>query len=193
MFTSRAEHRLLLSQNNAEQRLIKKAFELGIVSNKRYKEFEEKEKKYKEFVYSVLEKTKIKTFKDKNNKTINLDEKKSIATILARPDVDEKKLLKLSGIEKELFNRASTEIKYKGYIEKQQREINKNKKQNNKPIPKDIDYKSIAGLSNEVVEKLLRSEPETIGSAARIEGVTPAAINLILINIKKQELKKTNA
>ena len=116
MFTSRAEHRLLLSQNNAEQRLIKKAFELGIVSNKRYKEFEEKEKKYKEFVSSVLEKTKIKTFKDKNNKAINLDEKKSIATILARPDVDEKKLLKLSGIEKELFNRASTEIKYKGYI-----------------------------------------------------------------------------
>ena len=193
MFTSRAEHRLLLSQNNAEQRLIKKAFELGIVNNKRYKEFEEKEKKYKEFVSNVLEKTKTKTFKDKNNKTINLDEKKSIATILARPDVDEKKLLKLSGIEKELFNRASTEIKYKGYIEKQQREINKNKKQNNKPIPKDIDYKSIAGLSNEVVEKLLRSEPETIGSAARIEGITPAAINLILINIKKQELKKTNA
>ena len=78
------------------------------------------------------------------------------------------------------------------YVPTKTREIT-NKKQNNKPIPKDMDYKSIAGLSNEVVEKLLRLEPETIGSAARIEGVTPAAINLILINIKKQELKKTNA
>ena len=66
-------------------------------------------------------------------------------------------------------------------------------KQNNKKIPPSINYKEISGLSNEVVEKLTKSQPETIGSAARIEGVTPAAINLILINIKKQELKKTNA
>ena len=66
-------------------------------------------------------------------------------------------------------------------------------KQNNKKIPHTIDYKNISGLSNEVVEKLTRSKPETIGSAAQIEGVTPAAINLILINIKKIELQKINA
>ena len=67
------------------------------------------------------------------------------------------------------------------------------KKQNNKNIPDSIDYKNISGLSNEVVEKLTQSKPETIGSASQIEGVTPAAINLILINIKKIEIKKVNA
>ena len=91
------------------------------------------------------------------------------------------------------FKRASTEIKYKGYIEKQTREINKNKKQNNKKIPASINYKEISGLSNEVVEKLTKSQPETIRLASQIEGVTPAAINLILISIKKQELEKLNA
>jgi len=101
--------------------------------------------------------------------------------------------MKLSAEEEIFFKRASTEIKYKGYIEKQTREINKNKKQNNKKIPPSINYKEISGLSNEVVEKLTKSQPETIGSASQIEGVTPAAINLILISIKKQELEKLNA
>jgi tRNA uridine 5-carboxymethylaminomethyl modification enzyme len=112
---------------------------------------------------------------------------------LARPDVDENKLIKPNIEEEAFFKRASTEIKYKGYIEKQTREINKNKKQNNKKIPPSINYKEISGLSNEVVEKLTKSQPETIGSASQIEGVTPAAINLILIRIKKQELEKLNA
>jgi tRNA uridine 5-carboxymethylaminomethyl modification enzyme len=116
-----------------------------------------------------------------------------LQSILARPDVDENKLIDLKEKEQNLLKRASVEIKYKGYIDKQKREINKNKKQNNKKIPDDIDYKNISGLSNEVVEKLTQSKPETIGSASQIEGVTPAAINLILINIKKIEIKKVNA
>jgi tRNA uridine 5-carboxymethylaminomethyl modification enzyme len=193
MFTSRAEHRLLLSQNNAEQRLLCKAFELGIISEERKTTFVKKEKQYAEFVKTRLDKTKILSFTNKKQQTVSLDEKRSISSILARPDVDENNLMKLSTEEEIFFKRASIEIKYKGYIEKQTREINKNKKQNNKKIPPSINYKDISGLSNEVVEKLTKSQPETIGSASQIEGVTPAAINLILINIKKQELEKLNA
>lgn len=193
MFTSRAEHRLLLSQNNAEQRLLSKAFDLGVISEERNTTFINKEKQYMEFVKAKLDKIKISSFTNKKQQTISLDEKRSISSILARPDVDEKNLIELSIEEEAFFKRASTEIKYKGYIEKQTREINKNKKQNNKKIPPSINYKEISGLSNEVVEKLTKSQPETIGSASQIEGVTPAAINLILISIKKQELEKLNA
>ena len=193
MFTSRAEHRLLLSQNNAEQRLLNKAFSLGIISKERNTNFVNKEKQYAEFVKTRLEKTKISSFTNKEQQTVSLDEKRSISYILARPDVDENNLIKLNKKEEAFFRRASTEIKYKGYIEKQTREINKNKKQNNKKIPASINYKEISGLSNEVVEKLTKSQPETIRLASQIEGVTPAAINLSLISIKKQELEKLNA
>jgi len=193
MFTSRAEHRLLLSQNNAEQRLLTKAYNLNLIKKERYQNYLKREEAYKNFVKNTLEKTKIKTFLNKNNDTVTLEEKRSLHSILTRPDVEENKLIKIQEDEKVFFKRASVEIKYKGYIDKQLREINKNKKQNNKKIPSSIDYKNISGLSNEVVEKLTQSNPETIGSAAKIEGVTPAAINLILINIKKLELQKINA
>ena len=193
MFTSRAEHRLLLSQNNAEQRLLSKAFKQNIVSKGRLNNFLKNEDEYRKFFTNQLEKIKIKSFKNKKNKTIELDEKRSISSILARPDVDETKIFKTNKDTIGFLKRASTEIKYKGYIEKQLREINKNKKQNRKKIPENIDYKNISGLSNEVIEKLLKSRPDTIGSASLIEGVTPAAINLILVNIKKTELEKINA
>ena len=193
MFTSRAEHRLLLSQNNEEQRLLSKAYKIGLVKEGRHQDYLEKEDQYKQFVKNTLEQTKTKTFLNKENKTITLEEKRSLASILARPDVNEEKLIELEQNKKNLLKRAAVEIKYKGYIDKQKREVSKNKKQNNKKIPKNIDYKQISGLSNEVVEKLVKSKPETIGSAAQIEGVTPAAINLILINIKKTELEKINA
>ena len=193
MFTSRAEHRLLLSQNNAEQRLLSKAYKIGLVKEGRHQDYLEKEDQYKQFVKNTLEQTKTKTFLNKENKTITLEEKRSLASILARPDVNEEKLIELEQNKKNFLKRAAVEIKYKGYIDKQKREVSKNKKQNNKKIPKNIDYKQISGLSNEVVEKLVKSKPETIGSAAQIEGVTPAAINLILINIKKTELEKINA
>ena len=193
MFTSRAEHRLLLSQNNAEQRLLEKGYLFGLVSKKDYERHVEREKTYNEFLKAVLEKTKLKEFIDKENKTVKLDEKRSISQLLTRPDIDETKIIKLKPEQKELFKRASTEIKYKGYIEKQLREVNKNRKQNNKKIPEDLDYNKISGLSNEVVEKLSKTKPETIGSASRIEGITPAAINLILVSIKKNELIKADA
>ena len=193
MFTSRAEHRLLLSQNNAEQRILKKGHAFGLVDQETLSRFSAKEETYKEFVKTVLEKTKIKCFINKKNEKIELAEKRTIAQLLTRPDIDEDKIISLEESQEKLFKRASIEIKYKGYIEKQLREISKNRKQNDKKIPDGFSYKHISGLSNEVVEKLTKTKPQTIGSASRIEGVTPAAINLILVVMKKEEKRTTNA
>mgnify|MGYP005644680425 FL=1 len=193
MFTSRAEHRLLLSQNNAEQRILEKGYAFGLVDQETLSRFSANEEIYKEFVKTTLEKTKVNCFINKKNETVELAEKRTIAQLLTRPDIDEDKIISLTENQEKLFKRASIEIKYKGYIEKQLREISKNRKQNDKKIPDDFSYKNISGLSNEVVEKLTKTKPQTIGSASRIEGVTPAAINLILVVMKKEEILKTNA
>ena len=190
MFTSRAEHRLLLSQNNAEQRLLEKAYNLKLVDEKRYKDFLNKEEEYKKFIKNKLKKKKITSFINKQNKKINLKEKKSVLDLLSRTDAAKESLFKTNKQNKHLYQRAVIENKYEGYIKKQLREIKKTQKQNDKKIPKHINYKNISGLSNEVIEKLNKSQPTTIGSASRIEGVTPAAINLILIQIKKREVLK---
>ena len=193
MFTSRAEHRLLLSQNNAEQRLLLKAFDLGLIEKKRKKEYIKKESDYKKFINNTLKKTKTKSFINNRNEKINLTEKKSILELLKRTDINNKKIYKTKTNEKNFFQRAATEAKYQGYIEKQLREIKKTKKQNKKKIPPNFNYSNIAGLSNEVEEKLTKHKPETIGMASRLEGVTPAAVNLILIQLKKNEMQKQNA
>ena len=193
MFTSRAEHRLLLSQNNAEQRLLLKAFDLGLIEKKRKTEYIKKESDYKEFINNTLKKTKTKSFINNRNEKINLTEKKSILELLKRTDINNKKIYKTKTNEKNFFQRAATEAKYQGYIEKQLREIKKTKKQNNKKIPPNFSYSNIAGLSNEVEEKLTKHKPKTIGMASRLEGVTPAAVNLILIQLKKNEMQKQNA
>ena len=189
MFTSRAEHRLMLSQNNAEQRLLIKAFKTGLVEATRKESHLRRENEYKEFI-NTLKERKIKKIINKENKTIKLVEKKSILDLLKRTDIDTEKLFKPNQKDKNLYRRASTEAKYKGYVDKQKREIKKVQKQNNKTIPQNIVYKNIPGLSNEVKEKLIKHKPQTIGHASKIEGVTPAAVNLILIQIKKKELLK---
>jgi len=193
MFTSRAEHRLMLSQNNAEQRLLKKAFKRGLVSEQRYNEFIKNEQKYKNFLTETLSKKKINSFINNKNINIKLEEKKSVLDLLRRTDANKEKVFKTNPSNKHLYQRAITEHKYQGYIKKQLREIKKTEKQENKKIPNNIDYNTIAGLSNEVKEKLKKTQPTTIGSASRMEGVTPAAINLILIQIKKREAFKQNA
>ena len=187
MFTSRAEHRLMLSQNNAEQRLLIKAFKTGLVDTTRKEDYLSRENEYKKFI-NILKETKTKKITNKENKSINLVEKKSIFDLLKRTDIDTSKLFKPNQKDKNLYRRATTEAKYKGYVDKQKREIKKAQKQNNKTIPQNIGYKNIPGLSNEVKEKLIKHKPQTIGHASKIEGVTPAAVNLILIQIKKKEL-----
>tara|TARA_B100000965_G_scaffold292268_1_gene250099 strand:+ start:2338 stop:4185 length:1848 start_codon:yes stop_codon:yes gene_type:complete len=193
MFTSRAEHRLLLSQNNAEQRLLKKAFRAGLVEKERYEQYTEKEQQYQNFINKKLKTKKLKSFINKENKKINLQESRSIFSLLYRTDANKTKLFTTNKENNEFYKRATTEAKYEGYIQKQLREITKTKKQNRKKIPENINYSKINGLSNEVKEKLNTNKPETIGSAANIEGVTPAAINLILIQLKKNEMQKQNA
>jgi len=192
MFTSRAEHRLLLSQNNAEQRLLKHAHLNNLVTQKRMDVFLESESKYTNFL-NTLKKTKTKSFKNIENKTIELVEKRSIYSLLARPDANLESLFKCDEPNANDYKRACVEVRYAGYIEKQTREVEKNRKQNSKKIPNTFSYHDIPGLSNEVKEKLERTKPDTVGSAARIEGVTPAAINIILVTMKKQELEKANA
>ena len=193
MFTSRAEHRLLLSQNNAEQRLLLRAYNAGLISKKRRNEYLKNEERYKHFVKHKLKKIKTKSFFNKQNEPVNLKENKTIFHLLSRPDINTNTLVKIKKSEKDFYERAKIEIKYKGYVAKQLREINKTKKQNNKIIPKTFDYNSVNGLSNEVKEKLNQKTPRTIGSASKIEGVTPAAINLILIYLKKSEIVEQNA
>ena len=196
MFTSRAEHRLMLSQNNAEQRLLKIAQRADLVSTKRADNFDAKEKIYQKYLETKILNKKIKTYTNLDNEQIELKEKTSIGTVLKRTDVSKENIIKISETKNSdlhLLNRAMVEIKYSGYIDKQKREVAKNKKQNLKEIPLNMKYSSITGLSNEVKEKLNKSLPTTIGAAARIEGVTPAAINLILVYIKKAELQSLNA
>ena len=196
MFTSRAEHRLMLSQNNAEQRLLKIAQRADLVSTKRADNFDAKEKIYQKYLETKILNKKIKTYTNLDNEEIELKEKTSIGTVLKRTDVSKENIIKISETKNSdlhLLNRAMVEIKYSGYIDKQKREVAKNKKQNLKEIPLNMKYSSITGLSNEVKEKLNKSLPTTIGAAARIEGVTPAAINLILVHIKKAALQSLNA
>jgi tRNA uridine 5-carboxymethylaminomethyl modification enzyme len=134
MFTSRAEHRLMLSQNNAEQRLLTKAFNAGLVDAKRKNSFITKETEYKKFVESIK---KIKTAKitDKKNKTLKLNESKSVFDLLKRTDIDTTKVFKPKKKDTDLYKRAAIESKYMGYVEKQKREIKKTQKQNNKKNP----------------------------------------------------------
>jgi tRNA uridine 5-carboxymethylaminomethyl modification enzyme len=180
MFTSRAEFRLMLSQDTACQRLTAKGHALGLVDNKIFEKFQQIEKTYQEFLKEI---TNTKT--ELNNKpTTGRD-------LLKRTDLgpDEvKKILNISEDKNKFFQRAVNEIKYSGYIEKQKREVASSKKNEATEIPSELNYSNIKGLSNEVIERLNKHKPATLGQASRLEGVTPAATNLIAINIKKIKL-----
>ena len=175
MFTSRAEHRLMFSQDNAEQRLIEKFHKKGFVENEQYNRYIEQEEKYKNFK------------KHNETKTILSENKKQqLKDFLKKPNPDLKKVAKLIETkDQENLERFANECKYEGYIKKQLREIKRNEKNLKKPIPKAINFLEIEGLSTEVKEKLSASRPKTIGDASRLEGVTPAAISLITVAIAK--------
>ena len=175
MFTSRAEHRLMFSQDNAEQRLIEKFYKKGFVESEQYNRYSEQEEAYKNFK------------KLNEAKTIQTENKKQqLKDFLKKPNPDLKKVAKLIETkDQENLERLANECKYEGYIKKQLREIKRNEKNLKKLIPETINFLEIEGLSTEVKEKLSASRPKTIGDASRIEGITPAAISLITVAIAK--------
>ena len=179
MFTSRAEFRLMLSQDTACQRLTEKGYSLGLIREETFKAYEKKEQNYQKFLKEIKN---IKT--EQNNKPVTGND------LLKRTDLNPAEVMRILNISddnKELFERAANEIKYSGYIAKQKREVESSKKNETAAIPSELNYSSIKGLSNEVVERLNKHKPSTLGQASRLEGVTPAATNLIAITIKKNK------
>ena len=175
MFTSRAEHRLMFSQDNAEQRLIEKFYKKGFVESEQYNRYSEQEEAYKNF--KKLNEAKIIQTENK---------KQQLKDFLKKPNPDLKKVAKLIETkDQENLERLANECKYEGYIKKQLREIKRNEKNLKKLIPETTNFEEIEGLSAEVKEKLSASRPKTIGDASRIEGITPAAISLITVAIAK--------
>ena len=175
MFTSRAEHRLMFSQDNAEQRLLEKFYKKGFVESEQFKRYSEQEEAYKNFK------------KTNETKTVPMNNKKQqLKEFLKKPNPNLKKVARLIETkDHESLERFANERKYEGYINKQLREIKRNEKNLKRQIPETIKFVEIEGLSSEVKEKLLASRPKTIGDASRIEGVTPAAISLITVAIAK--------
>ncbi len=176
MFTSRAEHRLMFSQNNAEQRLIEKFYKKGFVESDQHKKYSQQEDAYKNFK------------KQNGTKTVATDNKQQqLKEYLKRPSPNLEKIAKLiKSDDTANLRRFANECKYEGYINKQLREIKRNEKNLRRSIPETINFLEIDGLSAEVKEKLLASRPKTIGDASKLEGVTPVAINLITVAIAKK-------
>mgnify|MGYP001326365490 CR=1 FL=1 len=192
MFTSRAEHRLLLREDNADQRLTPYGREIGAIDEKRWEIFQEKmselDKKRKE-----LENIKIDPSKMNQDSEKNKHGKQPALELLRRPEVSLKEIFDFTGLEKP-SDGVMTEIeasqKYAGYIERQKKEIEKQKKYKNALIPEDLKFEKITGLSSEAKQKLSLVNPRTIAHAQRIPGITPAAISLLIVHLKKTA--KTN-
>ena len=202
MFTSRAEYRLLLREDNADIRLTEKGRELGLVNDERWQAFNEK------MEVIAKEKQRIKdtwihkdhAVVDQENELLKtpLVREASLEELLRRPEVRYNDLMAIEGLGSEFTNKAALEqveihTKYAGYIARQQDEINKQLRHEETILPKEFDYKTVSGLSNEVVAKLIDARPDTIGQASRISGITPAAISLLLVYLKKQGLLRKTA
>lgn len=190
MFTSRAEYRLLLREDNADERLTPIARKLGLISEDRYRIFEQK--------YSAInqEKQRLETTwvqaSDVQASEVlgqKLSHEYSLSELLKRPTIDYKILRQIDSgrpylDDEKLIGVVENNIKYAGYIKRQMEEIEKYRKNENTALPANMDYHTIQALSAEVRQKLTQHQPETIGQASRIQGVTPASISILLIYLK---------
>ena len=190
MFTSRAEYRLLLREDNADERLSPMARKLGLISEERYQAFEQKYATVEQ-EKQRLESTWVQAGDTQADAVLGqkLNHEYSLLELLKRPKVDYKILSQIDAgkpylSDDKLIGVVENQIKYAGYIKRQLDEIEKYRKNENTALSEDIDYNAIQALSAEVRQKLTQYQPETIGQASRIQGVTPASISILLVYLK---------
>lgn len=197
MFTSRAEYRLLLREDNADLRLTPVGRELGIVGDERWLAFEAKreaiEQEQQRLRDTWIRPAMLEGIDSEALLGQTLNKEARLAELLRRPDVTYAKLASLPGAGEAVRDAAVAEqveiqAKYAGYIERQRDEISRQQRQEGMPLPDDLDYSLVSGLSSEVRQKLATHRPATVGQASRISGVTPAAISLLLVHLKKRRL-----
>jgi tRNA uridine 5-carboxymethylaminomethyl modification enzyme len=191
MFTSRAEYRLMLREDNADIRLTSKGRELGLVNDERWDMFNAKcEAVEKE--QARLDGIMVKSAGAKAGALLKRPEYK-YRDVVALPEVQASTDDSLTTAEQ--FEQVALQLevraKYAGYIDRQEREIAKHAKQESLRLPEDIDYEAVTGLSNEARQRLTKARPSTVGQASRLEGMTSSAVSLLLIHLKKQQLKKS--
>lgn len=193
MFTSRAEYRLMLREDNADLRLTEKGYELGLVNEHRWQSFSEKREAIERLQGSLV-KQWVRAGSEQADRAEQFWGKKlqkevNLLELLRRPEVDVANLLSFAqqqDVPEQVAEQVAIQAKYAGYIDRQQTEINRTRRYDHLRLPKDVDYSHVSGLSNEVSEKLKIQKPETLGQASRIPGVTPAAISLLLVHLKKK-------
>ena len=192
MMTSRAEYRLLLRQDNADLRLTKKGYEVGLISEERYQALLRKEKEIEEEIKRVEHTNiganeKVQAFLEKHGST-PLKSGTTLGELIRRPELSYEELAEIDENRPELRadvqEQVNIEIKYEGYIQRQKRQVDQFKKLETKKIPKDIDYDDVYSLRLEAKQKLKEYEPTSIGQASRISGVSPADISVLLVYLE---------
>ena len=183
MFTSRAEYRLMLREDNADLRLTEAGRQLGLVDDARWDAFNRKRDAV------VREQERLKS----TYVSAGFQQRHSLLELLRRPNVTYASLVNEPTVDAVVAEQVEIQAKYEGYIERQREEVERRSKLETLALPTDIDYRAVRGLSAEVQQKLNRYRPQTIGQASRISGVTPAAISLLLVHLKRgfQPHKKT--